>query len=151
MTNQGFWQDSRHILCHQYGISVTELQMLLRAKRPQWQRAWRNGCFPRLLLLKPYLKFRLGTYIPPYPPTPPPYPPLPLRGSLVHHVNIKTALILSFSRWKSSAYNVRGVSFKLCIYDIQMVPFLWRASQEVYATVSLTVWKQSWVFFLLPW
>ena len=52
-----------------------------------------------------------------------PYP-LPLSGPLVHHVNIKTDLILSFSRWKSSAYNVRGVSFKLCIYDIQMVPFL---------------------------
>ena len=54
--------------------------MFLRAKRPQWQRAWRNGCFPRLLLLKPYLKFRLGTYIPPYPPTP--LPPSPLEGLL---------------------------------------------------------------------
>ena len=49
-TNQRFWLDSRQILCHQYGISVTELQPLIfRAKRPQQRRASRNRCFCRLL------------------------------------------------------------------------------------------------------
>ena len=49
-TNQGFWPDSGHILCHQYGISVAESQTFLRAKRPQRRRAWRKGCFRRLIL-----------------------------------------------------------------------------------------------------
>ena len=35
-------------LCHQYGISVTESQTFLRAKRPQRRRARRNGWFCRL-------------------------------------------------------------------------------------------------------
>jgi len=35
-------------LRHQYGISVAELQTFLRVKRPQRQRARRNGCFRRL-------------------------------------------------------------------------------------------------------
>ena len=52
-TNQRFWLDSRQILCHQYGISVTELQPLIfRAKRPQQRRASRNRCFCRLLSSK---------------------------------------------------------------------------------------------------
>ena len=42
-TNQCFWLDSRQILRHQYGISVTELQPFFRAKRRQQQRASRNG------------------------------------------------------------------------------------------------------------
>ena len=52
-TNQRFWLDSRQILCHQYGISVTDLQPLIfRAKRPQQRRASRNRCFCRLLSSK---------------------------------------------------------------------------------------------------
>ena len=35
-------------LRHQYGISVAESQRFLHAKRSQWQRARRNGCFRRL-------------------------------------------------------------------------------------------------------
>ena len=35
-------------LRHQYGISVSESQTFLRAKRPQRRRARRNGCFRRL-------------------------------------------------------------------------------------------------------
>ena len=37
-------------LRHQYGISVTESETFLRAKRPQRRRARRNGCFRRLVL-----------------------------------------------------------------------------------------------------
>ena len=48
-TNQGFWLDSRQILHHQYGISMTELQPFFRAKHPQQRRTSRNGCFCRLL------------------------------------------------------------------------------------------------------
>ena len=48
-TNQCFWPDSGHILRHQYGISVTESQTFLLAKRPQRRRARRNGCFRRLV------------------------------------------------------------------------------------------------------
>ena len=47
-TNQRFWPDSGQILRHQYGISVAETQTFLLAKRPQWRRARRNGCFRRL-------------------------------------------------------------------------------------------------------
>ena len=47
-TNQRFWPHSGQILHHQYGISVTELQTFLRAKRAQQRRARRNGCFHRL-------------------------------------------------------------------------------------------------------
>ena len=36
-------------LRHQYGISATESQTFLLAKRPQWRRARRNGCFRRLV------------------------------------------------------------------------------------------------------
>ena len=36
-------------LCHQYGISATESQMFLLAKRPRRRRARRNGCFRRLI------------------------------------------------------------------------------------------------------
>ena len=43
----GFWTDLRH----QYGISVTESQTFLCGKRPQRRRAWRNGCFRRLICL----------------------------------------------------------------------------------------------------
>ena len=50
-TNKRFWPDFRQILRHQYGISVVESQTFLRAKRPQWRRARRNGCFRRLLLI----------------------------------------------------------------------------------------------------
>ena len=35
-------------LRHQYGISASESQTFLRAKRPQRRRARRNGCFRRL-------------------------------------------------------------------------------------------------------
>ena len=35
-------------LRHQYGISATESQTFLRAKRPQRRKATRNGCFRRL-------------------------------------------------------------------------------------------------------
>ena len=35
-------------LRHQYRISVTESETFLHAKRPQRQRARRNGCFHRL-------------------------------------------------------------------------------------------------------
>ena len=51
-TNQCFWLDSRQILRHQYGISVTELQPFFCTKRPQQRRASRNGCFCRLLSSK---------------------------------------------------------------------------------------------------
>ena len=51
-TNQRFGLDSRQILRHQYGISVTELQLFFRAKRPQQRRASRNGWFCRLLSSK---------------------------------------------------------------------------------------------------
>ena len=37
-------------LRHQYGISAAESQTFLLAKRPQWRRARRNGCFRRLVL-----------------------------------------------------------------------------------------------------
>ena len=50
-TNKRFWPDFGQILCYQYGISVFESQTFLRAKRPQWWRARRNGCFRRLLLI----------------------------------------------------------------------------------------------------
>ena len=43
-------------LPHQYGISATESQMFLRAKRPQRRRARRNGCFHRLVTLKRKVK-----------------------------------------------------------------------------------------------
>ena len=48
-------------LRHQYGISVAESQTFLRAKRPQWRRALRNGCFHMLqrLTLLFYLAFIL--------------------------------------------------------------------------------------------
>ena len=49
-TNQRFWPDSGQILLHQYGISVAESQPFLRAKRPQWRRARRNGSFRKLLI-----------------------------------------------------------------------------------------------------
>ena len=35
-------------LRHQYGIFAAESQTFLHAKRPQWRRARRNGCFHRL-------------------------------------------------------------------------------------------------------
>ena len=35
-------------LCHQYGISIAELQMFLLVKRPKWRGARRNSCFRRL-------------------------------------------------------------------------------------------------------
>ena len=41
-------------LRHQYGISVAESLTSLRAKRPQWRRARRNGCLPRLVLVQFY-------------------------------------------------------------------------------------------------
>ena len=47
-TNQLLPPDSGQILRHQYGISVAETQTFLLAKRPQWRRARRNGCFRRL-------------------------------------------------------------------------------------------------------
>ena len=43
-------------LRHQHGISVTESQTFLRAKRPQRRRARRNRCFRRLK------KLRLSSY-----------------------------------------------------------------------------------------
>ena len=51
-TNQCFWLDSRQILRHQYGISVTELQPFFRAKCCQQRRVSRNRCFCRLLSSK---------------------------------------------------------------------------------------------------
>ena len=41
-------------LRHQHGISVAESQTSLRAKRPQWRRARRNGCLRRLVLVQFY-------------------------------------------------------------------------------------------------
>ena len=51
-TNQRFGLDSRQILRHQYGISVTELQPFFRAKCCQQRRVSRNRCFCRLLSSK---------------------------------------------------------------------------------------------------